>query len=167
MKIKKADANDFATIRAIAYASWPVAYGDILSNEQLQWMLSKFYSDENLQKNLYENQQFYIVYDDKNAVGFVGIEHHYKKLAITRLHKLYINPEAQGSGIGRFLIDFVTNQTQESNCLKISLNVNKFNKAVEFYRKLNFQIVGEEIIPIGNEYVMDDFQMEKVIMSNV
>ncbi len=163
LNIKKANTSDFASIRAIAYASWPVAYGEILSEKQLQWMLAKFYSDESLQKNIEDNHQFFIVTENEIAIGFVGIEHGFQGEITTRLHKIYLHPSAFGKNVGRYLLDFVASQAQENGNVKISLNVNKYNTAIGFYKKLNFAVVGEEIIPIGNGYVMDDFRMEKII----
>ena len=40
-----ATATDFATIRSIAYETWPIAYGEILSKAQLDYMLGAFYND--------------------------------------------------------------------------------------------------------------------------
>jgi predicted lactoylglutathione lyase len=45
----------------------------------------------------------------------------------------------------------------------ISLNVNKFNKAVSFYKKIGFVVASEEDLDIGNGYLMEDYKMEKVI----
>jgi hypothetical protein len=41
----------------------------------------------------------------------------------------------------------------------VFLNVNKYNKAKFFYEKLGFTITKEEVIDIGNDYVMDDYVM--------
>ena len=41
----------------------------------------------------------------------------------------------------------------------VFLNVNKYNTAKLFYEKLGFKITKEEVIDIGNDYVMDDFVM--------
>jgi hypothetical protein len=39
------------------------------------------------------------------------------------------------------------------------LNGNKYNKAKFFYEKLGFIITKEEVIDIGNNYIMDDYVM--------
>jgi ribosomal protein S18 acetylase RimI-like enzyme len=43
------------------------------------------------------------------------------------------------------------------------LNVNKRNIAIRFYESIGFAITNEEVIDIGNGFVMDDFVMEKTI----
>ena len=45
-------------------------------------------------------------------------------------------------------------------CKSLHLNVNRFNKSVDFYKNLGFIIIGEEDIDIGKEYLMEDFVME-------
>ena len=35
-------------VQNLAYQIWPVAYGEILSNEQLSYMLKRFYSLDDL-----------------------------------------------------------------------------------------------------------------------
>jgi diamine N-acetyltransferase len=161
LTIKPAFANDFELIRAIAYASWPVAYSEILSEEQLNWMLEKFYSNDRLQQNLDSNHQFFLAFENEIPVGFVGIEHHFEAEKTTRLHKLYLLPKCQGKGFGKNLIDFVSKIALEHQNYCISLNVNKYNKAVDFYKNQGFEIVCDQVIEIGNGFVMDDFRMIK------
>ena len=42
----------------------------------------------------------------------------------------------------------------------LQLNVNRFNKAKDFYLAMGYKIIAEEDIPIGN-YFMNDYIMEK------
>jgi ribosomal protein S18 acetylase RimI-like enzyme len=42
----------------------------------------------------------------------------------------------------------------------LELNVNKYNPALGFYKKLGFSVISEEVIEIGEGYVMDDYIME-------
>jgi ribosomal protein S18 acetylase RimI-like enzyme len=38
--------------------------------------------------------------------------------------------------------------------------VNRFNKAVSFYQKMGFEIVGEEDVELDHGYLMEDYKME-------
>lgn len=164
LKIDKADSSDFQSIREIAFATWPDTYGKILSAEQLTYMLEKFYAIDSLIENSENNQNFYVLKDDENVVGFVAIEHFYEQKKVTRLHKLYLLPKIQGRNAGRYMMDFIEGKANENLSEMISLNVNKYNKAVGFYQKIGFEIVSEEIINIDFGYIMDDFRMEKKII---
>ena len=68
---------------------------------------------------------------------------------------------ASGSGIGKILIQQAENEARKQGNKKLHLNVNKKNKAVGFYQKLGFTVDYEEVLDIGNGYVMDDFVMVK------
>lgn len=162
--INEASIADIQTIQAIAHTTWPLTYGTILSKEQLDYMMDMIYSEAALIKQIQNKEQlFYIAYEENKALAFVGIEHHYKNEAVTRVHKIYILPETQGKGIGKKLIDFVEKSAKENHSKALSLNVNRFNKALHFYQKIGFKIIAEENIEIGNGYLMEDYTMEKEI----
>jgi len=69
-------------------------------------------------------------------------------------------PETQGKGFGKFMINEIVKIAKSNNQKGIYLNVNKYNTAKFFYEKVGFTIVKEEVIDIGNGYVMDDYVME-------
>jgi GNAT superfamily N-acetyltransferase len=97
------------------------------------------------------------------CVGFASYEHQYQNKKQTRLHKLYVLPQAQKKGVGQLLIETIENKAKANNDLSLSLNVNRFNLSYLFYQKMGFQIIGEEDIAIGNGYFMEDYKMEKVL----
>jgi GNAT superfamily N-acetyltransferase len=97
------------------------------------------------------------------CLGFASFQHDYLDDKVTRLHKIYLLPDAQGKGVGRLLIDAVVGYAEENNSKVLSLNVNRFNKAVTFYQKLGFEIVGKEDIELDHGYLMEDYKLEKKI----
>lgn len=160
--ISESTIEDFGTIREIAYATWPVTYGEILSKSQLDYMLEMMYSDATLIDNLTnKGHHFIVINENANPLGFASYEHHYLKTNTTRLHKLYLLPESQGKGMGKMLMNKIVALAKENQCDVISLNVNKFNKSHVFYTKMGFDIVAEEDLEIGNGYLMEDYKMEK------
>ena len=162
--IREASINDISIIQDIAYKTWPETYGKILSEQQLKYMLDKFYSEEYLKQNFINNHLFFIIEENNCPLGFLGIEHNYNNELATKIHKIYILPNNQGKGIGHFSINFVANLAKEKFFGKVILNVNKFNKALNFYQKMGFQIIEVVNIEIGNGYLMEDFVMEKQII---
>lgn len=164
IRIIPATPDDFETIRSLAYEIWPVTYGEILSKEQLDYMLGNFYSIETLQKNVSEKSHvFEIVQENGNPLGFLSYEHHYQNQPVTRIHKIYVLPQTQGKGVGKLLMDRAEAVARENHSTTLSLNVNRFNKALGFYQKIGFEIVGEEDIDIGRGYLMEDYIMEKAL----
>lgn len=153
--------DNYTSIRAIAKEVWPIAYGAILSQAQLDYMMEMMYSIPSLQKQSNEKGNHFIVaMDDGIPVGFAAYEFNYEGKSKSKIHKIYILSNQQGKGIGRLLIDYITNQARQNKQEALLLNVNKNNVAQHFYKKLGFEISYEEVIDIGNGYVMDDFVME-------
>ena len=156
--------EQLSIVRELAYAIWPSTYGDILSNAQLEYMLDSFYSIANLERQMGNGQVFELLFEDTNAIGFVAYELNcnFENLSqpLTKIHKIYLLPETQGKGFGKFMIDEVSKISKSNKQIGIYLNVNKYNTAKFFYEKLGFVISKEEVIDIGNDYVMDDYVME-------
>jgi GNAT superfamily N-acetyltransferase len=160
--LAEAAIQDFKTIREIAYKSWPNTYGSILSKEQIDYMLDLFYSEKTLLENLNEKgHRFLLVNEGEVCLGFASYEHNYLNQKCTRLHKIYLLPEAQGKGAGKLLIEAVENLAKENLSVVVSLNVNKFNKAISFYKKIGFEVVSDEEILLEHGYKMEDYKMEK------
>jgi ribosomal protein S18 acetylase RimI-like enzyme len=125
-------------------------------------MLGLFYSDEALRKQIENKEQlFYLISDTESTIGFIGIEHHYRNEAITKIHKIYLLPETQGKGIGKTVIDEIAKMALENHSTTLVLNVNRFNSALSFYKKIGFEIKETVDIEIGNGYLMEDYVMEK------
>ena len=161
IKIIPVSINDLEIVREIAYKTWPVCYGDILSTDQMQYMLTKFYSLNYLTQNIINGHRFLLANEDKTTLGFASYELNYKGENKTHLHKIYMLPEAQGKGIGKLLLNQVEVLAKVNHSTALSLNVNKYNKAQDFYKKNGFKVVADVVIDIGQNYIMDDFIMEK------
>ena len=158
--IRTADQDDIATIGYLAHEVWPVTYKDILAPEQLSYMLQLFYSPQALEQQILKLKHRFIIAEiDLEEVGFAS----FSKVspAIWKLHKLYVLPGLQGKGIGRALVDMVEEEVRTHNGAHLILNVNKNNKALHFYESLGFAIEKDELIDIGNGFVMDDFVLGK------
>ncbi|OMQ13721.1 GNAT family N-acetyltransferase [[Flexibacter] sp. ATCC 35103] len=162
MTITAATINDIKQIQNIVNITWPITYGEILSKEQLDYMLGLFYSTEALNEQYNKKiQLFYMIDEDETNIGFIGIEHNYNREAVTKIHKIYLLPETQGKGIGKKVIDEIGKLALENNSKALLLNVNRFNSALGFYKKIGFEVAEEVNIEIGNGYLMEDFVMEK------
>ncbi len=161
MQFILANASHLSSIKDLAYAIWPSAYGKILSQEQLTYMLNMFYSETALKQQMEEKKHiFYLAKnDDGKYVGFVAYEINCEPHK-TKIHKIYVLPETQGTGVGKQLFTLVSTNAKKENQTAVFLNVNKYNIAKQFYEKLGFTITKEEVIDIGKDYIMDDFVME-------
>jgi ribosomal protein S18 acetylase RimI-like enzyme len=156
------DLVKFEIVRQIAQDTWPVTYGDILTQEQIDYMFDMMYSVPSLlEQGQTKNHQFILAKEGNVYLGFASYEINANSTYTTKIHKIYILPSAQRRGIGKTLIDYIANAAQKQRNTAISLNVNKYNPAQHFYARIGFSIAYEEIIDIGKNYVMDDYVMQK------
>jgi GNAT superfamily N-acetyltransferase len=152
----------YPVIQQIATYTWHKTYGNIITQAQTDFMLDWMYSLASINEQVEKQGHRFIMAVENNAfTGFASYELNYKGEPKTKVHKLYVLPEQQGSGTGRKLLDFIGNIALSHDHIAISLNVNRFNAAVDFYKKTGFTIVEEEDIDIGHGYVMEDYVMER------
>lgn len=158
-KVRNAGTADIPLIRELTFKVWPQTYASILSKEQIDYMLEIMYSEESLQLQMDEGAAFVIVYDDAEPVGFASFQETEPQL--WKLHKIYILTSQQGKGTGKFTLDYIINHIKEKNANTLQLQVNRYNKAKDFYEKLGFFVIKIADFDIGNGYFMNDYIMEK------
>lgn len=152
-------------IQALSDKIWPHTFQDILTKEQIGYMMDMMYSTSSLEKQMDELDHHYLLVEDTGEyVGYTSYELNYKGTATTKIHKIYILPSLQGKGIGRFLIDTIGEIARKNDNTILSLNVNRFNKALDFYKRIGFDVVDREDIDIGNGFLMEDFVLNKKLM---
>ncbi|MFV8334305.1 GNAT family N-acetyltransferase [Flavobacterium sp. XS1P32] len=125
-------------------------------------MLDLFYSEKTLLENLNDKgHHFLLVNEGEVCLGITSYEHNYLNQKCTRLHKIYLLPEAQGKAAGKLLIEAVENLAVENQSIVVSLKVKQFNKAISFYKKIGIEVVLDEEILLDHGYKMEDYKMEK------
>jgi diamine N-acetyltransferase len=160
LSIRPGDLEDINTIGFLAQQIWPDTYRDILSPEQMQYMMNLFYSPASLRGQMVEeHHQFLIVEQEEEAIGFASWSAA-TEAGIFKLHKIYVLPGRQGKGLGRALLQFIFDAIRPEGATSLRLNVNRYNKARQFYERMGFAVIREEDIDIGKGYFMNDYVME-------
>jgi ribosomal protein S18 acetylase RimI-like enzyme len=142
---------------------WPVTYVPIIGDQQVAYMIDLFYAPEELRKQMEESgHRFIICCSNGQPLGFASwseIGTH-----IYKLHKIYIRPELQGSGIGRYMLRHIVNEIKKEGAAALRLNVNRYNHGAKaFYEKSGFKHFKDEDIDIGNGYFMNDHVLELTV----
>lgn len=154
--------EDLSGIRAIAHEVWPIAYSDVISSKQIDYMLNLMYSDEALLHQMQEeNCEFILLSVNDEWAGFASYSEVEKQTY--KLHKLYVLTKMQGTGLGKMLLDEVEKRARTKGGRTLLLQVNKNNKAKYFYERNGFVVDHELVVDIGNGFVMDDYVMKKLI----
>lgn len=162
IQIRPLKSGEIDVIRKLSDEIWKKVYPSIISMEQIEYMLELIYNEEALEEQINVlGHLFILITDNNHPVGYasfskkdVSDENHY------RLHKFYLQPEYHGKGLGKQMMNYIVLAVKEASGLSIELNVNKFNPTLNFYKKLGFSVISEEVIDIGNGYVMDDYIMQ-------
>ncbi len=155
---------EIATIREIALPSFIETYKDIVSQEQNDMMLEWMYSEESLRGQFAEGQQYYLFFEDGEAVGYLSLSPHGGDLV--HLEKLYFSSKMHGRGYGWLLINHAFKEVKRlcggRNC-RMELNVNRMNqRAVDFYFRQGLQIARQGDYPIeGTDFIRPDYILYK------
>lgn len=162
LQTREAQPADFDSIRQIAQETWPVTFGNILSPEQIAYMLNMMYSIESLTEQVNSKHHHFILASENSTnLGYISYELNYHQQPQTKVHKIYLLPSAQGKGVGKLLMQQVAAIAVRAGNDALLLNVNRDNNAVAFYKKAGFEIIGTEDIDIGSGFLMEDYIMRK------
>ena len=160
IEIVQLGKEEIFLVHKLAHDIWPKAFRNIISSDQINYMLDWMYDINTLEEQVQTGHLFYVVKEDGVAKGFIGLEPNYPDIEILMIHKFYVLPECQGKGMGRVLFNKAVDVAFDLDLSILHLNVNRFNPSVEFYKHLGFKVVAEEDIDIGRDYFMEDYIME-------
>ena len=157
LSIKTATINDIPLILELTKKIWPATYILIIGKEQVEYMLSRFYAPEVLEEQMTKGgHHFILCYCGELPVAFAAYS--FLQPESVKLHKIYLLPEQQGKGIGKYIIEQIALRISEGGATSLVLNVNRYNTpAIVFYEKNGFRLFREEDIDIGNGYFMNDY----------
>ena len=102
---------------------------------------------------------YYLAFRGDEPAGYLSIQPEGEH--IYHLQKIYVLPNYQGMKLGKMLFQQAINGIKELHpapC-QMRLNVNRHNKAIDFYRNMGMYKVAEGDFHIGNGYYMNDYIM--------
>ncbi|MBK9329473.1 MAG: GNAT family N-acetyltransferase [Sphingobacteriales bacterium] len=156
LKIRIAFIPDIPKIIDVADATWKQTYAPIISQEQIEYMYERMYSEEALKEQMQNGITFLMCLENEKILGFIAYEIREDK--ILYIPKLYVLPDKQKTGIGKKLIEEVVKIGIRNNCTHLELNVNRKNPAMYFYKKMSFELFEKTDIAYGpfwlNDYIL-------------
>ena len=158
MEVRHLSKDELWQVRELALQIFPITYQEIVEPEQINYMMELFYTPENLLKQFESGQTFLVVYSDDKASGYASYTP-LNKNGEYKLNKIYVDTRLQRKGLGRVLLNDVISRVRSAGGKSLQLNVNRFNKAVGFYKSMGFMLKKEELLDIGKGYFMDDYVM--------
>ena len=155
-----------AVISALAGEIWREHYTPIIGVQQVEYMLAKFQSPEQIYADIKESGYVYFTAkcekhnEQDEPLGYCAVQ---PKGGHLFLSKIYVKTGQRGRGIARsFMSEAYALCRWEYGLDKIRLTVNKNNeKAIAVYQKWGFETVDSVKTDIGEGFFMDDYVMEK------
>jgi RimJ/RimL family protein N-acetyltransferase len=149
-------------IEKLAHDIWNEHYTPIIGKTQVDYMLDKFQNVDAMLKQIENNYKYFIINYNKTDIGYLAFKINDFDLFLS---KIYILKDFRGKSFGKQAMDFVSKQAQISECITITLTVNKYNSnSIKAYEKIGF-INSEELVQdIGYGFVMDDYKMVKTLV---
>jgi len=158
--IRKATQQDIEVISELAEKIWWPSYRNIISDEQISFMLNDMYSVESLKGQMDSGIEFILAERENIPIAFAGFSLTDPEAGVYKLHKLYVLPSEQGSGTGKKLINHLSDSAREQGGKILELNVNRGNPASEFYKKAGFNIYLKMDISY-HKFILNDYVMRK------
>lgn len=163
ISIRKAEREDIMRIHDMAEVVFRHTYRNILSAEQVDYMMDWMYSPAALEQQMDDGHVYYIAFRDASPCGYVSIQPDGADSdgrMVFHLQKIYVMPAEQGHGIGRRLFNRAVDHVRSEAAgrpARVELNVNRNNPAIGFYNRLGFRILRQGDFNIGHGFYMNDY----------
>ena len=154
---KTASLEQIHLIADFARIVWTEHYSPIIGPEQVNYMLSKFQSSEQIKSDLQSGYIYDLAWDGGDLAGYCAYR---LDNATVFLSKLYVEREKRGRKIAAYFLERLKKFARQNQKNSILLAVNKRNPSLNIYIKMGFTIVDSVVIDIGAGFFMDDYVME-------
>jgi ribosomal protein S18 acetylase RimI-like enzyme len=155
----RATPTDIPLLQTLAREIWRAHFPGIISVEQIEYMLDRMYATEAIHREMRAGTCWELIREGAEAVGFLSYTHD-PAAARLKLHKLYVQVDRHGRGLGRASLGHVMEIAAVLCAHEVSLYVNKSNhKAIRAYERAGFAIVESVVNEFGGGFVMDDYRM--------
>ena len=162
IQISPVSRADVDAIAALARIVWQDAYPGIITQAQIDYMLEQRYNTLRLLEELAMPNLWWDKATVDGELAAFASTLTSEKADELKLDKLYVDPLQQRLGLGGRLIAHVSERALAQGCTTLILAVNKRNEpAIAAYTKHGFVVRNAVRVDIGNDFVMDDFIMEK------
>jgi ribosomal protein S18 acetylase RimI-like enzyme len=162
MEVVVAKESDAKIIHDLAQVIWWHTYKNILSDDQIAFMLQDMYSLESILAQMKSGDQFLLLKNEEKFSGFASFSRT-EEPETAKIHKLYIHPDLQGKGGGRFMISYISAIAIKQGFRSLELNVNRNNPSKDFYIKVGFSICNSVDINYYR-FILNDYVLRKQLI---
>jgi ribosomal protein S18 acetylase RimI-like enzyme len=164
--IVKAEADDYQVLADIGKQSFIESHGSSASAEDINNYVSKTYREDIIRAELNDpKNNYHIMYHDEQPAGYSKIiynapHHNVESPNVTKLDRIYLQEKFHGLRSGYELLNFNIELSVKNNQSGMWLFVWKENhRAVRFYEKTGFKIIGSYDFKISDTHSNPNHQM--------
>lgn len=164
--ITKAKTEDFQLLADIGRISFIESHGNSASEEEINMYVRSKYNYDVLKQELNDPKCiYYIIYHDKKPAGYSKIilnatHSNIQEKNVTKLERLYLLKEFYSLKLGFELFTFNIQLSKQNNQTGMWLFVWKENqRAVSFYKKTGFEIIGIHDFKLTETHSNPNYQM--------
>ncbi|MBK9522102.1 MAG: GNAT family N-acetyltransferase [Rhodocyclaceae bacterium] len=152
---------EIAEVGVLARSIWREHFTKIISEAQIEYMLEGRYTEADLVPYIDSTDRWFdVLRVDGVAAGFLRCIR--TEPDEFKVEQIYLAQSQRGKGFGKYLLASAETRAQALSCRSIFLYVNRRNdEAIRAYRQFGFAIESEQVVDIGNGFVMDDYVMRK------
>lgn len=162
IEIKKATVTDLETIQKISIQTFKETFTAVNTPENIANYISESFSTKQLTTELNKtNSQFYVVYSNEEAIGYLKINFGDAQTETIsentlEIHRIYVLQTFHGKNIGQLLLDKVKIIAKNTGVDSVWLGVWEENhRALRFYAKNGFVVFDKHVFMMGNDKQTD------------
>ena len=166
MEINPVTINELDAIVRLAKTTFRESHGHSAPEEDLEKYIERNFTRDNFRKEIEDPKNvFYLLRDNNEIIGYSKIIFNMpinaiEEPSITKLERIYFLEKFHGKGYAKQLFDFNVAVAKENKQKGIWLYVwVENNRAIEFYKKQGFEIVGRHDFKISERHVNPNHQL--------
>lgn len=163
--IRKATIEDAELLSQLGAITFSEAFGEVNTREDLESYLQSAFSIHQMKSEIEEDGNvFFLLFQNDEAIAYAKLNTNERVNALegkktVQIQRIYARKKALGTGIGALLMQQCISESLAKGMEVIWLTVWQQNlRAVEFYKKWGFEIIGEKQFMVGkklyNDHVM-------------
>ncbi len=144
LSLRTISSDNAVELKQLMHRIYPPAYEHLWEDDGY-WYVEETFSSENLEKELANPKaSYYFVTYQQEIIGILRLIHDLTlsdlpEKKATKLHRIYLDPKIHGKAIGKFLMEWVTQQAVNNGSEILWLEaMDTQEQALQFYKKLGY-----------------------------
>lgn len=164
--ILKAQPEDISLLARLGSTTFIESHGNSAAKKDIDQFVNENFTEQAFKEELQDpNNIYYIIYHDNQPAGYSKIIYNFPYLHIqtenvTKLARIYLLKDFYGLQLGRDLLQFNIKLSKQNNQMGMWLFAWIENhRALNFYKKSGFEIIGNYDYKISENHTNPNYQM--------